>query len=45
MTDYFTTMFLRIAGTVLLVVIFGIVGNATIAVILFIGLIILWSRR
>lgn len=45
MTDYFTTMFLRIAGTILLVVIFGVVGDATVAVILFIGLIVLWGRR
>ena len=45
MTDYFATMFLRIIGTLLLVVIFGIVGDATIAVILFIGLIVLWGRR
>ena len=41
---YFKVMFWRLVGLVVLVTIFGIVGDATIAVILFIILIVVLSR-
>ena len=41
---YFSTMFWRIVGTLVLVTIFGIVGDPTLAVILFIVLIVLLSK-
>jgi hypothetical protein len=43
-TMYFTVMFWRLVGLLALVVIFGIVGDPTIAVILFIILLVMMSR-
>ena len=43
--SYFTTMFWRLVGTILLAVVCGIVGDPTIGVILFIVLIVLVSKN
>ena len=42
--NYFTVMMLRLAGTVILVVLFGILGDPTLAVIAFIILMFLLGR-